>query len=109
MALLPPQPHRRKNRTALSAILPHSGDGKSPQNGQLADTRHCELCNIHDGCNNIRKAKQADGKQLFISNEPIYTQQDTTRHINNIHCDIKTVDFSKAELQMTHLENHVTV
>lgn len=77
--------------------------------GQLADTRQCDVFNIHDSCCEISKVKEGVGKQLFIRHVPIYTLHDITRHITDIHCDVKTVAINTAELQMTHLQNHVTV
>lgn len=77
--------------------------------GQLADTQQCDVFSILDGCSKISKVKQGVGKQLFIRHAPIYTQHDITCHITDIHCDIKRVTVNKAELQVTHLQNHVTV
>jgi len=109
MALLPLQPHRRKNWSALSAILPPVVTANLLKMGQLTDTQQCDVLNILHGCSKISKVKQGVGKKLFIRHAPIYTQHDISRHITDIHCDIKTVADHKAELQGTHLQNHVTV
>jgi hypothetical protein len=77
--------------------------------GELADTQQCDVFNIHDGCRKISKVKQSVRKHLLIRHKPIDTLRDITRHITDTHCDIKTVAINKAELRMTHLQNHVTV
>jgi hypothetical protein len=109
MALLPPQQHRRKNRNALSAILSHSGDSNLLKMGQLADTQQCDVFSTLDSCSKTSKVKQGVGKQLFIRRAPIYTLHDITRHITDIHCDIKTLATHKAELKVTNLQNHFSV
>jgi len=109
MALLPPQPHRRRTEMRCLPSCHTVVTANLLKMGQLADTQQCDVFNIHDGCSKISKVKQGVAKRLVTRHAPIYTLHDITRHITDIHCDIKTVAINKAELQMTHLQNHVTV